>query len=211
MVGYLTSCLAGASRSHVNWVPDAEAPKLAASPNSPRYVPLPSPSQPAQPRMLLPGSHPVHPEWPYSAQAQGHLHPVDRDQLPLLLHAPFLPRMGVNLRWDPSNSSLPCLDQEPEGSLLPEARASEGRNWCPSLEPDPRGTGRSFTSSPGKVAGCALDHSPPVLAVVSSQGLSPPTIPVPWDECTTPEPLAAGTVTLPISQIKKLRLSELSH
>ena len=119
--------------------------------------------------------------------------------------------MGVNLRRDPSHLPLPCLDQEPEGSLLPEARAPAGRNWSPSLEPDTRGPGRSFTSSPGKVAERAPGHSPPVLAVVSSQGLSPPTDPVPWDECTTPEPLAAGAVTLPISQIKKLRLSELSH
>lgn len=139
--------------------------------------------------------------------------PMDRDQLSLLYHAAFLPRMVVNLRWErtlrPQKHIPLCLDQEPE-SLLSEPQAPEGSSWSPSLEPDTGGTSHPFTSSPGKVDGCVWGHSSPPWLWCPFKASHPL-------QCLSlgmgvpQEPLAAGSFTLPISQIKKLSLGELSH
>ena len=214
MVGYPTYCPAGASSSHMNWAPNPEASKLAAPPSYPHppHCPpsWPSPGRPFQTATSSTPSGPAH-------IGPRHFCPMDRNQPSLLCHAPFLPRMVENLRWEgalrPQKHIPPCLDQEP-GSLLPEPQAPEGSGWSPSLEPDTGGTSHSFTSSPGKVAGCVWGHSSPVLAVMSFQGpfkASHPLQGLSLGMDVPQEPLAAGTVTLPISQIKKLRLGKLSH
>lgn len=203
----------GASSSHMNWAPDPEASKLAAPPSSPPSTPLPSQLAKPRPFQTATSSTPSGP----AHTGPRHFCPMDRSQPSLLSHAPFLPRMVVDLRWEgvlrPQKHIPPCLDQEPE-SLLPEPQAPEGSGWSPSLEPDTGGTSHSFTSSPGKVAGCAWGHSSSVLAVMSFQGpfkASHPLQGLSLGMDVPQEPLAAGTVTLPVSQIKKPRLGELSH
>ena len=141
--------------------------------------------------------------------------PMDRDQLSLLYHAAFLPRMVVNLRWKgtlrPQKHIPPCLYQEPE-SLLPEPQAPEGSSWSwspawsqtqvvpatPSLAHQGRWMDVSGATALLPWLWCPFKASHPLQCL--SLGMGVPQ-----------EPLAAGTFTLPISQIKKLRLGELSH
>lgn len=213
--GWLSNLLSSGSKQQPHELgPRPRSIKASCPSQLPPSTPLPS--QLAKPRTALPDSHLIHPQWPAHTGPR-HFCPMDRNQPSLLCHAPFLPRMVENLRWEgalrPQKHIPPCLDQEP-GSLLPEPQAPEGSGWSPSLEPDTGGTSHSFTSSPGKVAGCVWGHSSPVLAVMSFQGpfkASHPLQGLLLGMDVPQEPLAAGTVTLPISQIKKLRLHELSH